>query len=319
MLKQSIIIVSVGKDYYHQLTRNLINSFLIHDTSEIKINVLTDRTTFFKEFITNHQVVLQNIDVNKEDKSFTAKFYMYDKAIAEENIFIDCDCLIYQDLSDVFKIFKDKNFSAIGSMQQEGDFFCDISKIISKFNIESLPVFVGSIYYFKKNDIAKSVFEKAIELKKQYDELGFIRLRNKENEEPLIATAMALHGEKCVSTSQIKADAMFYEQIKSNVVRGTNKVIISQDKQSKAKHLYSNTTGKNIPIIHFNDTFSDSWIYKLESFRLSNHATYGVFTNLLGNLAFRVPSQIKDILKNSFRPLFRKIVGTRKIKQSNRI
>ncbi|WP_199120909.1 hypothetical protein [Pedobacter sp. ASV28] len=316
--KKSVLTVSVGTEYYHSLTRTLIKSFLIHNKNEIVFNLLTDNPKFFSEFVNEINVFIQDLNISDKDKSFTSKFYMYDKIIANENLFIDCDCIIFQDLNHIFDLFANRNFSAIGTQQKNGDFFCNIESIVKKFNIPSLPVFVGSVYYFKQGQIAANIFKKATQLKSDYDHYGFIRLRGKENEEPLIAVAMSLYGETTLQNTSIKADAMFYKRINSNVIRGKNDLLAIQN-NFNIKDTYANESVRNIPIIHFNASFSDGWNYKLEQFRLKNIHLPQNLVDIAGQMGIKYPAILKIWTKEILRPIYRSIFGFRKVSTSKRL
>ncbi len=312
----NVVTVAVGNPYYKQLTKNLYYSFLKwNELNGITFQIITDDLPAFDDLKKEPKVSLSYINDGTLE-GFTSKFSLNDYANGEKNLFIDCDCLIYKDLTKVFKLFENTNFGAIGTMQNEGDFFCDIYQITSKFKIDHLPVFVGSVYYFQKNIITKNVFDKAVELKQSYDQLGFKRLRGKENEEPLFATAMSLLGEKPIFNTKIKADAMFYKTISANVLKGTNKLILEE---KNINNIYANGDESNIAIIHFNDAYSDKWLYKLEAFRLKNKTSYSLPHEVFGLLTIKLPEQFKNTVKKLIRPIFNKLFGYRKIKETKRI
>lgn len=317
MHSQSIITVAVGNNYYYQLARNLIYSFLYHNANnKIIFNLVTDSPDAFLCFNELERVVISCLELKNEEKSFTAKFHLIEHALSGENLFIDCDCLVYRDLTPVFTELSPFNFTAIGTLQSEGSFFCDIPDIVAKFKIKNLPVFVGSVYYFKNNEITKQIFKQAAALKASYDEIGFIRLRGKENEEPLFALSMALNNEiPYEGNLNIKADAMFFREIEANVLKGTNSFELTDKKRAA---IYRNTEDGNCFIVHYNASFSDHWLYHFESYRLARRNTYSATTELYGLLKYKLPTKSVETLKNFIRPTFRAIFGYRKIKKTER-
>ena len=316
-MKRCVVTIAVGKIYYLKLAENLLRSFLLwNQNNDIHFLLITDNTDFFTAYKDLPKVHLKLISLEEGDKSFTSKFKMFEHIIADENIFIDCDCLIYKDFDNVFNAFKGKNFSAIGNNISTGHFFCDVETMMKKFNMPAMPKFVGCIYYFKNNSIAKSIFQKASELKNEYDALGFVRLAGKENEEPLIAVAMAINNEELLANDgTIKADMMYYEKVNSNVLRG----------YAFAKDPILEITGcETIPkeahpaVLHFNAVFSDHFHYQKEVFRL-DHASYN--NNLLSFLVwslFNTPHNSKLFIKGTLRPLYRYFWGYRDVKKGNR-
>jgi len=315
-MKRSLITIAVGKTYYLRLAENLLKSFLLWNSeNEIHFLLVTDNIQFFEKYKNHSKVSVQVINLHEYDKSFTSKFKLFEHAIAKENLFVDCDCLIYKDISFVFEAFKEKSFSAIGNSKVDGDFFCDVKKTLSLFKIDAMPAFVGSIYYFKKDRNAAKVFEKASELKKRYDEFGFIRLRDKENEEPLFAVALQLQNESLLYNSgTIKADLMCYENIVSNVLLGKTFVSNPISKITDCAQL----PGPISPaILHFNGPFSESYHYKIEDFRLNNNYLFGL--NLVAFIKIKLPYQISETFKNYFRPVYHSFFGYRRIEKNKRI
>ena len=156
----------------------------------------------------------------------------------------------------------------------------------------------------------------ALNLKESYDNLGFVRLRNKENEEPLFAVAMALCNEKLSNhDGTIKADAMYYEDIRTNVLTGKREV-------SRAN--YKIAGGEQIPskgkpaILHFNNYYTRSYIYLKDVSRL-NLKKNGFFIEIVFFFYFDLISHIKKFLKKIFRPVYRVFIGKRTISVSHRL
>lgn len=313
MNKRNVVTVAVGNDYYYGLATNLVRSFLIHnDPTEISLQLLTDNVRAFNEFSSTvgvHLIALT--DLSPDDKSFTSKFHLWKHIKYQYNLFIDCDCIVYKNLNYVFDKFAGYDFSVIGDQKKDGEFFGDIRKVRERFNLEFLPQFVGSVYYYTNSEVAKRIFMRAEELKRNYDEIGLVRLRNKENEEPLIAIAMAAETQKALpEDGTIKADCMFFKECRVNVLSGKVKLAPLTSYEHKEIHF-------NPAIVHFNASFSDTWIYKLEAFRLAT-ANYSFFTDLRGRLLIQLPPTTTTFLRNMLRPVYHKFFGFRKISPSKR-
>lgn len=317
MFKQAVTTVAVGKRYYLNLGYNLLKSFLLwNKNSSIQFVLFTDNASYFKEFENYHQVNIVVLNIEESDKSFTSKFLVFDHIMADKNLFIDCDCLIYGSLDHVFERFEHCDFSAIGKPITQGDFFCDVSSIIKNYKLISLPWFVGSVYFFKNSAITKQVIAKARELKNQYDELGFVRLRGKENEEPLLAVAMSIYDQHTIADDGlIKSDLMFYDEFSSNIITG--KAILTNNSPSK-------TNGKELSvvspmIVHFNDSFSETVEYLAEEYRLKHLQQNRYLTAIYILFKLKAKSRIIKMTKDILRPLFHKIVGPMKVKKNKRV
>ncbi|RZK58194.1 MAG: hypothetical protein EOO87_00890 [Pedobacter sp.] len=312
----AVVTIAVGKSYYLNLAKNLIRSFLKWNSSNnIYFLLVTDDRNYFSEFFNNEKIEIKKIHVNDDDRSFTSKFLLFDHVDAEENLFIDCDCIIYGDLTQTFEHFKLQDFSAIGTNIVQGSFFCDVEHIIAKLNLSYIPKFVGSVYYFKNNETAKAIFELAKKLKSKYDELGFIRLRGKENEEPLFASAMASFNQQLISDDGlIKADAMFFDQFNCNVLTGKAEL--------RSKNLAGN--GHSTPkisypvIVHYNDRYTEMPDYLAEQFRLETHLP-NFAINVIVKIRYMLPSFLTTTFKNAFRSFYHQLLGPSKIKDIKRM
>ena len=312
-VSRSIVTIAVGSDYYKCLAINLFKSFIYwNKENNISFQIITDDISFFNSRLNCEKLEVTTFysEPNLALDSFATKFSLFDLALTDEVLFVDCDCIIYGDISEIFSRFGHVNFSVVGNEIYEGDFFCDVKKIIEIFDLKYLPKFVGSIYYFVKNDITKALFTKAIEVFLRYDELGLIRLRGKPNEEPIFAIAMACIGERPImNDGRVKADVMYYNSHCANVLTG-NTMLTDP---------ICNTYGEIIPkncsplILHFPSTFSDSIIYKKDVFRKQNCAKYKIITELLIILKFTLLDYFSRCIKFCFRRVYRFVFGNRPI------
>lgn len=318
MIKRCVSTVAVGKPYYHTLAINLLRTFILwNSNNDIHFLLLTDNELYYTQFASLPKVKIKQIAIGDTNASFTSKLKLAENIIAEENLFIDCDCLIYHDLDHIFNYFSHTNFSAIGNSITNGNFFCDVASTLKHFNIAAMPKFVGSVYYYKKNEVVNKIFDTAIKLRDQYDQLNFVRLRNAENEEPLLAVAMALNNETVLANDgSIKADAMFYRHITCNVSTGLTKL---------TKPLQEIAQNEIIPpistpaIIHFNASFSESFVYKSDIFRLNHPHYHSLVINSIIFLKFKAADYIQSAFKKIFRPVYHLIFGFRKIKKGHRV
>lgn len=317
MFKQAVTTVAVGKPYYLNLGYNLLKSFILwHQNSSIQFVLFTDDIHYFNEFDNHHQIVIIALNIEDSEKSFTSKFLVLDNPMAEKNLFIDCDCLIYGSLDHVFEKFDHCDFSTVGKLITQGDFFCHVPSTIKKFEIINLPWFVGSVYFFKNSAITKKIIARAKELKKQYDELGFVRLRDKENEEPLLAVAMATYNQYPIADDGlIKADRMFYDELRSNIVTG--KAILINNNPSTINGREKKLV--NPLIVHFNDSFSEREEYLAEEYRLKHLQQNTFLTAFYIAIKFKTKPQIVKVTKDILRPIFHKVVGPMKVKKNKRV
>jgi hypothetical protein len=314
---RSVVTIATGKPYYSQLAENLLKSFLLWNKDNgINFLLLCDDAAYFKQYQNLDGIHIKQINIPEDYQSFTAKFLLFEHAFANENLFIDCDCLVYKSLENAFDKFHGKNFSAIGNIITTGEFFCDVPTTMQKFGLKDIPKFVGSVYYFKKNSVSGEIFKAAADLKKKYNEFGFIRLRGKENEEPLFAVAMSQQKEGLLANDgTVKADMMYYKKITANILKG---------KAALTKPIFDITGGETIPetscpaIVHFNGSFADGYHYKVECVRLSHTKINKYLLEAGILLSHTVPEQFIRTTKNVLRPAFGFLIGHRKIKETSR-
>ncbi|TAF74500.1 MAG: hypothetical protein EAZ53_08950 [Bacteroidetes bacterium] len=314
---KSIITIATGKDIYIQMACNLAMSFLLWNVNNnISFYLVTDNSESVPECLKNkiNIILINSVDY---PTGFSIKLYL-DKFIqTDKNLFIDCDCLIYGNLSYVFDLFEGKTMSAIGEEWNKGEFFCSVEKMIKVMNIPHMPVFVGALYYVQKSNITSQIFEFARKTQKKYDELGFVRLRGKENEEPLLSVAMAKFNQTVIKDNfQIKADMMSFTEIQSNIING--KAHLSNN---NGKYPTWQKCDESFPlIVHFNSSFTEGFQYKTEIFRLKLYRKINLklITNVLAGVFLYFPGKSKQILKSKFRPFYHKLLGIRTLQNTNR-
>lgn len=322
MLDKSVLTIATGKPFYVNLAVNLARSFkLWHKESPIEFYLATDR----KELVPNDLCDIKIVEIKKDQygTGFSPKLFLDKISKTNKTLFIDADCLCFSRLDEVFARFSGKSVSVVGDLISEGNFSGDVSKIVRRFNIEAIPRFVGGIYYFEKGEVCNKVFTTAREMEEQYDEIGLVRLRGVPNEEPLLAISMALHGQKPVEDDgRIKADAMFFPSLKkADVIRG--KTLMHSSKESiKLMPHWNNLIEVSPKIIHFNSNFAEIPPYTREIWRLKKiiKLRYPLWIiDILAFIIFDAPYSITTKFKNTFRPLYRSLFGTRPIKQSKRL
>lgn len=318
-MTRSVLTIATGKKYFIDLACNLIRSFFLwNEKTDIAFWLVTDRKEFVPHELAKKINILE-IRENQYGKGFETKLYLDHFAQTDQSLFIDADCLVYGNLNQVFDIFKGRSVSAIGDQITEGDFFCNIATMINQLKLPYMPRFVGGVYYLEKSPTAEKVFDFARTLKPRYDELGFIRLRGVENEEPLIALGMAKYNQKVIpEDGSIKADRMFFKYCRTNVLKGKAEF---WNEGAFPEKVYFKIKQANPLIGHFNASFAENYEYNSESHRLTLRSI-GLpvaISNLYSGIFILFPGKLKENLKQTLRPVYRKLFGFRSVKKSKRI
>jgi hypothetical protein len=136
-------------------------------------------------------------------KGLSQKLYIDKYSPFDETLFIDSDCLVIDPLDNMLELCRKYSFTVIGSPITSGDWYMDVAVMCKKFNLPSIPLFNGGIYYFRKTSITTKIYEQARKLHENYAALGFHDFRGSINEEPLIAVAMAINGIEAVNDKGI--------------------------------------------------------------------------------------------------------------------
>jgi len=323
MPERSVLTIATSKKIYVEMACNLAMSFLLwNDIADIKFFLVTDCPEFIPQKLQQKIKVVHMLPGELGD-GFSSKLHMEQFSFTQQTLFIDADCLVYGNLTPAFDAFKGHKVSAIGYNRYTGSDvgFCkDIAQVITNTGIKYFPLICGSVYYFEKGETAAAIFANARSLLKSYQEIGLVTLREKENEEPLIAISMAKFNQNPVNdTGLIKADRMFYEFLRTNVIEG--KARLWNDKNIPVPE-YS-TLKLALPlIVHFNASYAELFEYRSEVIRLkkvflenSSIKAANMYASLLSVIPGRLNKKVKDIL----RPLYNTLFGHRKIKLSNRM
>lgn len=192
---KGFITIATGEERYYQLAVNLLHSYRLYASDPAPFCLLCDRENKFSaEF---DDVVI----LDKAYNSYLDKLQIYRYAPYDETIFIDADSLAYADLNKWWDIFsKETDFSAFGIQREidSGEGFFDPNQIGEYGNqISYIPDFTAGVYYMRRSNTCKKLFEMANEFAAHYFEYGFKRFVYKPADEPVIALAMAIMQCKC--------------------------------------------------------------------------------------------------------------------------
>lgn len=317
--QRSVITIATGKPYYIDLAVNLARSFLYwHPESEIQFWLVTDQPKLVPKEVAD-SIHIKSIDPNQYGTGFSTKLYLDEFAQTKYTLFIDADCLVYGNLEKVFDKFEGSAVSAIGDNVTAGDFFCNVAQVIKQLDIVYMPRFVGGIYYLEKNEVSKNVFSQARKLLPSYDKLGLIRLRGKENEEPLVALGMSHFSQKTIpEDGNIKADRMFYHHINTNVLSGKAK-LWNNNKYPQGAYFQINES--HPIIVHYNASYAENYEYLTEAHRLYLYSKLQskLLANVTSYLQYTIPGKLKEGIKNALRPLYHALFGYRSVSISKRV
>ncbi|GGH15277.1 hypothetical protein [Mucilaginibacter phyllosphaerae] len=318
----NIITIATGKKLYVDMAANLVRSFILwNKDSGIRFYLATDLPQYLPADVSSYIEVI-NLQPNELGKGFSPKLHLDKIAPAGKTLFIDSDCLVYGSLLPVFEQFNGHQVSVVGNYAADGEWFGDIAAVCRQFHIPQLPKFNGGIYYLENGPEAAKVYAKARELEARYDEIGFVRLRGRPNDEVLMALAMQLHAQYPIEDDGlILAEFVnFKSGIKSDILKGTAE-LYNDSKHPLYQKNWHLTIAKPL-IVHFLGHYNQLLPYTAEVKKLkyiSEDRYTQSWATLLSYLKVTLPTTIGNLIKDMFRPVYRVVIGTRSIKPSERI
>ena len=321
-LKRTIITIATGKKLYLELALNLARSFFYwHTDSDICFQLVTDLEEYIPANIKS-KLQLTSVKPGELGLGFTPKLYLDQLANEGQTLFIDSDCLIFGDLSRIFDAFKGHQVSVLGNYIKDGEWFGDIQKVCSKFNVPHLPKFNGGIYYIEKGAIANKVYSAARDIEKQYDEIGFVRLRNRPNDEVIMALAMQMENQTVlIDDGTVMSDPQACPgDYQLDIIKGETLMINPPLPDSKHRDWYPFEEVSPV-IVHFLGYYTAKYPYRREVYRLKKAINHKLnwFSELKGLTTIEYPERLISFLKDTFRASYHKVFGLRKIKKSDRI
>lgn len=319
-IQKAVFTLAIGKSIYVQMAVSLARSFKYwHKNSAIRFFIATDQKHLIPCDLSDIEIIELKSGVLGD--GFSPKLHLEQIAPAQQNIFIDADCLCVGSLESVFDNFSGHAVSVIGKIVSTGNFFGDVASVCRRFELNGLPKFVGGLYYLEKGSVSDHIYATARQLEPKYDELGLIRLRGRPNEEPLMAIAMAMYGQTPIpDNGTIKAEPMFYPSgVEADVFQGTASL---WNLPSDPNYISTWLTEAHPIIVHFHCDGTERDPYTREVIKLEKVMAQGWSLWAASVYAFVVaslPQVIIRWLKDTFRPMYRKLFGVRPVAQSLRI
>jgi len=321
-MNKAVLTIATGKNVYLDMAANLARSFRWWNRDNgIAFYLATDLPEHLPEDVESYIKIIA-LKPDELGKGFSTKLHLDKLAPGGQTLFIDADCLIYGNLLPVFEKFKGHPVSVVGGYMSSGDWFGDIAAVCTQFNIKQLPKFNGGIYYIEKGAEATQVYETARRLEPRYDEIGFMRLRGRPNDEVLMAVAMQLHGQTPIADDgSILGDPQACRyRCATNVISGERELINPPPPHPLHQNWYPHYKVSPL-VVHFLGSYTHNYPYLKDAYRLQQalNGKLNLITELKALLTIQYPQQLSALAKTVFRPVYHKLFGHRKIKPSERI
>ena len=190
-MTKGFITIATGKEEYYALARNLLRSYRRFCPSPLSFAILADQENEYTAEFDDVLIFPDGASNSYLDKLRLAEFAPYDITI-----FIDADCLAFDDLNVLFDHFQDAgDFSCFGRVlplddktgwfeyENLGDLKEKVSYVVGLH---------GGIYYMRKGDMSRKIMDDAQSFIPDYKNYGF-RGKFDLGDEPLVALAMAVN------------------------------------------------------------------------------------------------------------------------------
>ena len=314
---RSVLTIATGKPLFVQLATTLARSFrLWNEGSGIGFAIATDQPDALPDDLDWVDVI--PLQPGQYGAGFSPKLYLNELAPADQTLFVDADCLCVGGLTPAFDAFAGRPVATIGRVVTDGDWFGDVAVVSAQFGVHGLPRFNGGAYYLERGEASDRVFEEAQALEARYDEIGFQRLRDRPNDEVLVALAMAVHGhdplpeDGTVMNSTLAAPG----GVEVDVVRGHSRLLNPRSHPDR-NDWYEQEELRPV-LVHFLGSEVAKYPYRREELRLKRMAEGwpAWAATAWADLTFSAPWTAKERLKDVLRPVYRRVAGTREVRDT---
>ncbi|MEE3715173.1 hypothetical protein V2H45_00275 [Tumidithrix elongata RA019] len=319
---RSVLTIATGKPIYIQMAVNLARSFKWwHKDSSIKFAIATDQKELIPPDLPDIQII--ELQPGQYGQGFSPKLHLDKLAPADRTLFVDADCLCVGSLEFVFERFAGHAVSVVGGTISQGEWFGDVKAVCASFGLISLPKFNGGVYYLEKGEESCKVYATARELEPRYDEIGLVRLRNRPNDELLMAIAMASHCQTPIpDDGSIMGDPQACPgRLLVDVLRGESKLSNPPVPHSMHQAWYPFTEISPV-LVHFLGHHTTIYPYKREELRLAltSGQNWPIWlADAFSTLSISFPLLTKRVFKDILRPFYHKLFGNRAVSVSDRL
>lgn len=187
-MTQGFVTIATGDERYYRMARTLLRSYRQTCEKPIRFALIADRENeYTKEF--DDVVILPSPALSWMDKIALLQNCPYD-----ETIFIDADCLVYQDINFLWTLFEEADdFSCFGSVlpmdSKEGWFTSEVQDI---YPIHFITHLHGMLYFIRKGDGIDRMAEWCQNLIAEYHKVSYKAFNAVLADEPVLALAMAI-------------------------------------------------------------------------------------------------------------------------------
>ncbi len=187
-MKKGFITIATGDERYYHMARTLLRSYRQTCEKPLRFAIIADRENeYTKEF--DDVVLLPAPTFSWMDKIALLQNCPYD-----ETIFIDADCLVYQNINFLWSLFENADdFSCFGNVlpmdSKEGWFTSEVEEL---YPIHFITHLHGMLYFIRKGDGIDQMAKWCQNLIAEYHKVSYKAFNTVLADEPVFALAMAI-------------------------------------------------------------------------------------------------------------------------------
>lgn len=183
-----VLTIATGAPEYKEMARALARS-LRRFSPGIQLAVVTEDPE-----LRSHYDIVVPVDWDR-GRGVLQKMYLDLYTPFQRTLFIDCDCLVFRDISYVFDVFFGGNSiipADIYELSARHPRDIDFAKMQTRTGQTWIYGFNGGAYYIEKDTLSQQIFQKGREIASNFKEYGIPEFRDGEpGDEYLLAAAMA--------------------------------------------------------------------------------------------------------------------------------
>lgn len=189
-MSRGFITIATGDERYYRMARALLRSYRQTSAEPMRFALIADRKNeYTAEF--DDVVILENPSNSWMDKLKLLQYCPYD-----ENLFIDADCLIYQDINFFWDLFSNvDDFSCFGKAlpmdSRDGWFTAEAAKV---YPIQFITHLHGICYFVRRGEAITKMNDLCRNIVENYSAVQYSGFNDRLADEPVFALAMAILG-----------------------------------------------------------------------------------------------------------------------------
>ena len=187
-MSKGFVTIATGDERYYRMARTLLRSYRQTSKTPGRFALIADRENeYTAEF--DDVVILEN-----PENSWMDKLRLLDSCPYDENIFIDADCLIYQDVNFFWDLFaRADDFSCFGKVlpmdSKDGWFTAEAAQV---YPIRFITHLHGICYFLRKGAALENMREQCRQIIENYGVVHYRGFNDRLADEPVFALAMAV-------------------------------------------------------------------------------------------------------------------------------